>query len=555
MAFAMTSSRVHAPAKRLASILTVLLLAAASAIGAEPALDQLLGALKSPDEATRVSAADRLGARGYDASSAVVPLVAALQDQSAKVRAHAAHALGKLGKPAEKAVAPLAKLVTDSDAVVRRQAVDAILAIGAAPEVTMPLVTKLLEESEPAIRLRILNTMAETGAPAVPRLIGALKNDKAAYWACLVARDMGPVAKDAIPALTARISDPRPQVRREAILALAAMEGSAKGALPAIAKALGDPDTAAAATFAMGSIGAIPPDVESKVRQNAEAKDAMLGTVSMWALARCHPEDKQLRVKVTEKLVARVDDEDPYVRIAAARGLVALPPAPEITLPIWKRVLANASESTVHHALDALAELGKPAIPQMVDALKFEKLRPDVLAIMRQLGPAAAPGTDAVAALLSDKDESVARAAASTLAAIGPGAQSAVPALLAALKQPDSPISHSVVYALGSIGKGADAARPTLEGLLRGEDQDLALISAWSLTKIAPTAATAKEVLPVLEKGLASPLAIARRGAAETLGGLGPLAKPAQAALAKTAKDADPSVREAATKAIAAIGG
>ncbi|MEX2113458.1 MAG: HEAT repeat domain-containing protein [Pirellulales bacterium] len=551
----MTSTGTHTYSKLLMAVLVACWLAAPIAPAAEPSLAELVGALKSPDEATRVTAADRLGARAYDASSAVLPLVKTLADPSPKVRAHAAHALGQIGKPAEKAVAPLAELVKDPDAVVRREALDAVLAIGAAPEITMPLVVKLLEESEPAIRVRILNTISETGAPAVPRLIGALKNDKAAYWACLVAQDMGLVAKEAVPALTQRIKDRRPQVRREAILALAAMDAAAKQSVPAIATALSDPDTSTAATFALGRIGEIPANAEAVVQRNAESKDAMLSTVSIWALAKTHPGDKQLRTKATEQLIARIDDEDPYVRIAAARGLVALPPAPEITLPIWNRVLADASESTVHHALDALASIGQPAVPQMVDALKFEKLRPEILEILRHLGPAAAPATDAVAALVGNEDEDVARAATMALAAIGPGAKSAVSALLAALGHPDNPNAHAIVYALGSIGKNAPEARPALAKLLQGSDEDLALISAWSLTKIAPSAETAAQVIPVLERGLAAPLAITRRGAAETLAGLGPLAKAAVPALERAAKDPDPSVREAASQALAAVRG
>ena len=58
------------------------------------------------------------------------------------------------------------------------------------------------------------------------------ENDKAAYWACLVLRDIGPAAKDAVPALVEKLKDPHPEVRREAILTLAAMEDAAGPAAP-----------------------------------------------------------------------------------------------------------------------------------------------------------------------------------------------------------------------------------------------------------------------------------------------------------------------------------
>ena len=92
----------------------------------------------------------------------------------------------------------------------------------------------------------------------MPGLIYALKNDKAAYWACLVLREIGPAAKDAVPALVEKLKDPRPEIRREAILTLAAMEDAAKPAVAQIAAALDDKDTAVAATYALGRIGQIP---------------------------------------------------------------------------------------------------------------------------------------------------------------------------------------------------------------------------------------------------------------------------------------------------------
>ena len=73
----------------------------------------------------------------------------------------------------------------------------------------------------------------------MPGLIRALDNDKVAYWACIVLRNMGPVAKDAVPALAAKLNDPKLDVRREAILALASMEGAAASAVEPIARRWG----------------------------------------------------------------------------------------------------------------------------------------------------------------------------------------------------------------------------------------------------------------------------------------------------------------------------
>ena len=107
-------------------------------------------------------------------------------------------------------------------------------------------------------------------------LIAALDNEKAAYWACLVLRDMGPAAKEAVPALAAKLNDPQLDVRREAILALGAMEDAATPAVEPIAAALGNEHTATAATYALGRIGQIPKQAEAVVRANVSSGDKVL---------------------------------------------------------------------------------------------------------------------------------------------------------------------------------------------------------------------------------------------------------------------------------------
>ena len=236
------------------------------------------------DETAKLQTIDQLGSRGRKAAT-VASLVEMLQDASPNVRAHAAHALGVIGSPATSAVPALANLLKDADETVRRQAIRAIMTIHPGPKVTVPLAVKLLEEdADPGVRMRVLTAISEVGAKAVPGLIEALKNDKAAYWACLVLRDIGPAAKDAVPALTEKLQDPHPEIRREVILTLAAMDDAAAPAVEQIAAALEDEHTRTAATYALARIGRIPADAEAAIRAGAKSDDAMLRTTSLWAL-------------------------------------------------------------------------------------------------------------------------------------------------------------------------------------------------------------------------------------------------------------------------------
>jgi HEAT repeat protein len=532
------------------------LLTPAIALAAEPSVLELIRAAKSGNEPARIKAIDELGARGAKAGAAVEPLTKLLSDGSGKVRAHAVRSLGQIGPAAKPAATAISTLLKDADATVRQQAATALGSIRPGPDIMVPLVVKLLEDSDPGVQVRILQTISEAGPVAMPGLLKALQNEKAAYWACLVLRDMGPAGKAAVPALAEKLKDPRPEVRREAALALGAMESAAVSALPQIGAVIDDEHARAAATFALGQIGQIPAGVEAKIRSNADSDDKFLSTVSHWTLARAHPTDKELMRGAVERLVGRITDEDPYVRVAAARALAALPPAPEITVPIFERALQNADETTAHYALDALASLGAPAVPRLIEVLKHKKLRSQASYILGEIGPAAAAATESLAKLVNDDDVQVATEAIIALSKIGPGAEGAVPALLAALQSDESPNRSAIIYALGKIGPAAVAAEPKLLELMKGKDTSLAIESAWAIMQLHPQSAdSAGKALPVLTAGLRDPLPESRQAAANLLGSVGPLAKNAIPALQAALRDENQSVRDSAAEAIRLIRG
>lgn len=531
-----------------------LLMMASVAMAEQSSVAELINKAKSADEAVRLRAIFELGAPGGEAAPAVAALVDLLKDKSPAVRAHAATSLGKIGKPAIGAVPNLISLLTDPDEAVRRQAVGALVAIRPGPKVGVPLFVTLMADSDEAVRMRVLDALASAGADAVPAMVEALKNDVVAYRACLVLREIGPDAVAAVPALTEKLADPRPEIRREAALALAAI---GKGASPAVAKIaalLGDEAMRVPATYALGCIGEIPKDAEPAVRTNAHGQDALLSEVSLWALARVHPEDKTICQEAVETLASRLKDADPFVRAAAARGLASLAPPPEIMQPALEKALEGADATTVQYALDALAGMGAPAVPRLIKALAHEKIRSQVVYILGQIGPAAAPATDALVALIHNDDADVANEAVHALAKIGPGAKAAVPELVKAVQQPESPVRHAAAYALGKMGPEAKVAEPVLLNLVKDSDSALALIGAWAVVQIkGASAETAAIVVPVLRAGLESPVPQLRQGAAEALGSLGPLAKEAVEPLKKASSDQNDGVRAAAAKALQAV--
>ncbi len=538
------------------ALIGLIVSAGAAGHAKDSSLQELIGKLQSSDPVAQCEAIDQLGARGAAAAEAVAPLTALLKDAAPDVRARAAKSLGKIGAAASPAARELASLLQDDNPAVCRQAVEALIAIRPGPKAMIPLFIRLTKHSDPGVQLRVLHAIAESGEAAVPELIEALKDDKATYWVCVVLRDIGPAAKAAVPALVEKLHDSRPDIRVQAILALGAMDDAAVSAVPEIAKALKDEHTVSAATFALGQLGKIPADAEQTIRSNAKSDDRFLSVVSHCTLARVHPEDKGLYREAMQQLVTNIEDDDPHVRAVAAMELAALPPAPEIAIPIWEKAVKDADTITAFHALGALAALGKPAVPILLDILENEvALRVEVASTLGEMGSAAAAATDALAKLVADEDLNVATEAVLALGKIGPAAKSAVPALCAAFEKEGEKNAHAIIFALGNIGPEAAAGGPQVLEAMKSKDKALAVIAASTFMRIHPgSAEAAAKAVPVLLAGLAESLPETRKAAAEALGELGPLARQAAAALQEAKKkDGVKAVREAAAQSLKSV--
>lgn len=535
-------------------ILSLSILASNSARGKEPSVEDLAGKLGSADEQVRIDAARQLGWLGPAAAPAVPALKALLRDDSPMVRAYAAGSLGRIGDAAKPAVPDLVRSIADPAPAVRRKSIESLERLRPDPALTVRAFVRLMEDPEPSVRLRALSALVEHGETAVPVLIELLEKDQAAYWACLVLNEIGPDAKAAVPALTQRVSDPRAEVRREAILALTEIGEAAAPVLDAITSAMDDEADQIVATYALGRLGQIPPEAESRIRENAHSPDPLLRTVSVWTLARLYPADETLRKGAFRQLVELLKSEDPQVRATAARALVALDPSPNLLAPMLDEALRDADEETMRYAVDAVARLGSVMVPQLIDALRFESLRPRVVFLLGEIGPDAKAAVEALVELIKSPDRRTREETLLALAKIGPAASSAVPALTKALYQPEGTSRYGAAYALGRIGPPAESAIQALLSATRNSDDTLALLSAWALTQIAPKCEEcAEQTVPVLIGGLEHPNAKHRRESAVALGSLGPLARAAVPALEQATDDANLGVRTAAAEALETI--
>lgn len=190
------------------------------ALHRETAKILLLELANDESPALRAAAAQAL-TKFHSNSDIVVPaLVKALDDNYLNVRNAACQALSGYQGEAKPAVAKLIEtLKTESDQNIRYSAMNALQNIDKSdPQILSVYVDLLDDPSLGRNAIGYLTYFAENAAPAVPKLIAILKNgDRSTkHQAAIVLSNIGPGAKEALPALTEALKDGDAQLVRYA---------------------------------------------------------------------------------------------------------------------------------------------------------------------------------------------------------------------------------------------------------------------------------------------------------------------------------------------------
>ncbi|MGH7174656.1 MAG: HEAT repeat domain-containing protein [Gemmataceae bacterium] len=238
--------------------------------------------------------------------------------------------------------------------------------------------------------------------------------------------------------------------------------------------------------------------------------------------------------------------------------LVSVPAAPyKQDVARLVKQLTSKVASEQDKAARALAALGKPAVPALIEALQSDKEGvPGRVA--RALGQIGESAKDAVPALIArlKKNKGRSRDDAEVIEAlmrIAPRRKEVVPGLRAILREPSSnPCRIHAVVALGKLGSDAKEAVPDLIKMLAEAPGKAGPIRFHAATALGQIGAEAKEAVPALVKLLNDKKAgPGRRTVVVALGRIGPAAKDAVDALKKAR--GEPALREAADKALTRI--
>jgi HEAT repeat protein len=299
----------------------------------------------------------------------------------------------------------------------------------------------------------------------------------------------------ALGALEAALSDPSPRVVEAALVALGSLGAPALEAGHAIALLLrAEPSVAHQAALALGRMG---PQVLDYVTPYLFRESAAVRTLAIDALLRAgsdnpaartillvvaNDEDWNVRRRAVtalgphaaedswtrEVLERALGDVNPFVVAAAARAIGDAGPALAPLLPRLVPLLASEVGPVRAAAAEAVGRLGGndpaawEAVQQAVERETGAARVPLWLARWR-LTRDAAPTVEGLRAVLRANDAQAAADAAAALAELGADAAPAVPELVALLAVRAA--RQRAVDALTAIGPRAAAARPALESL------------------------------------------------------------------------------------------
>jgi len=545
--------------------------------GENPRLvDDLIRMTKARSGKVRARAVRALGHVASDRVDVMRQAADLVGDADAEVAAQAAAAIGRIAKRRKGAndteeydyvSRELVKACGHGDATVRKAALETLLVLDPDPAVLAPIIADTFRTADPTSLVPFLGTLADMGEATIPLLQKALEDPASAYWAGVIARDMGPAAAAAVPALRAIVGDDNsdPTVRLQAVLAIAAIgapDGNIavrelRGCLAAKEASLRE-----AAAFALGNLKATT--AKSTLRRVSSDANPAVASMAAWALAKMSPEEPAVVIDAVHKLTERLVEGETATRITVLSALAELGGNLETA---DKRKLAESvivflgdTDSRVRSAAVAVFEpLGIAGVESLADAVQDPASRQSALLAILALREKDASLSKAVVPLLSGSDPDDIIGACLALAATGRPNETAVAELASILGDLSKSIDvrRSATYALGKCGIAAESATNDLIAARKSDDPLLRVLAHWAVANVHPTdIAAVGESVSQLESALAADDESIRTAATLALGDLGATARDALKGLERVADDdPTPEVREAAKNAMAKIRG
>ena len=294
-----------------------------------------------------------------------------------------------------------------------------------------------------------------------------------------------PFESSNVPGLIRLASDPTPGYRQLALFHLSALAGkkpeAALGALDVFMVALGEemPGIGSLAADALGDLGPSARGAVPALARAVRSKNAAVREKSARALGKIASEP-DLTIPVLSAMVA---DEDEPTRVAA---VAALGKFGGRTAGVLGTALADPSPSVSLCAIEALKKLGpgaEKAVPAVLVALRegTSSVRLAAVETIAAISPSPRAAVPALIQALEDSSPDVAGAAAQALSSFPEERTQSVAAIIKLLDHWRSSmwsLRRRFIDSLGAFGPAATAAVPTLTKLIEDPSEPPSLRQA-----------------------------------------------------------------------------
>ena len=353
------------------------MLALTEALRDEGAVPALIATLWDVDLRVRYRAATALGAIGDP--TAVRALIEAVRDESRGIQGSAIVALGYIGGtdigepakapvPAMKAAVPvLIEAFNDGDRSIRKRAIIALGRIGEPAKSAVPVLLEVLRDEDDTFHQTVLMTLGEIGDPrAVGALIEALQQgDSSIRNRAGIA--LGKMGAPAVPALIEVLKDNSVTNGKNENTRLEYLKKINPRRLRKNPNAERSPRF-----YAVRALGEIGEPAKDAVPAVIEALKDEESWVRLWAAVTLYRIDKSNLNMALSVLMKALRDNDRYIRNRAGNALweIGKPAVPAVI-----EALRSANSEVRSHAAKALEHMGeaaKDAVPALIEALSDE---------------------------------------------------------------------------------------------------------------------------------------------------------------------------------------
>lgn len=322
------------------------------------------------------------------------------------------------GPPPSDVILGVAKALNNVDRHNLPQTLYNLCNVGPSASVAIPYVLPLLKDRDGLIRFHALMYLAAMGPAAnvaIPEVIPLLNDEpQIRVRAIDVMGVCGPAAKVAIPELSVALQSTDKEVSEHAALALAKVDPSHEGLLPVIMRVFNNPnqfndyDQKERAIMALGQLGRIAkpavPTLEFLLSKYTADDQAANQRAAVAALVNI---EGTKAVPTLAQAIGEIQDDS--VRVAAVKALGNLGSSDANAVDALVDALNNDAEAVRQAASDVLSELGEPAAPALIAALRSPHLyqRSFAIQVLSRLRSPSADVEQALKRALRDKSEIV----------------------------------------------------------------------------------------------------------------------------------------------------